>query len=187
MRALMPDQHSPQSVAAQLPGVYQGVFVVDGFCDALDDVLAPVLLTLDSMPAYLDPQTTPHDMLGWLAGWVGIALDPAPSADEQRTFVREAAQMLRWRGTARGLQEAIRLETGWAAEIEETGGTEWSSTPGAELPGEAGNRVIVRVTAAQPDLVDAGTVEEIVEHIVAASIPAHVGHRIEVVASTSRE
>ena len=177
----MPEQRAPHSAAAQLPGVYQGELVVDGFCAALDEVLAPVPLTLDSLPAYLDPQTTPRDMLPWLAGWVGIAIDPAPSVAEQRTFVRDAAQMLRWRGTARGLREAIRLETGLDAQIQETGGTEWSSTPGAALPGEPGNRVIVRISAAEPDSVDAGLVEE----IVAASIPAHVGHRIEVVAPTS--
>jgi phage tail-like protein len=187
MRALMPRQRTPVSVAAQLPGVYQGGFVVDGLCASLDDVLAPVLLTLDSLPAYLDPQTTPHDMLAWLAGWVGITLEPSPSVTEQRTFVREAAQMLRWRGTAKGLREAIRLETGLDAEIVESGGTEWSSTPGAALPGEATNRIIVRVTAAGTDLVDADSVEQIVENIVAASIPAHVGHQIEVVTPTPSE
>ena len=183
MRALMPEQRAPHSVAAQLPGVYQGELVVEEFCAALDDVLAPVPLTLDSLPAYFDPQTTPRDMLAWLAGWVGIALDPAPSIAEQRTFVSAAAQMLRWRGTAKGLREAIRLETGLEAQIQETGGTEWSSTPGATLPGQPGNRVIVRITAAEPDSVDAGLVEE----IVAAGIPAHVGHRIEIVAPTASE
>jgi phage tail-like protein len=181
MRGLMPDQLSPLSVAAQLPGVYQGELVVDAFCAALDEVLAPVLLTLDSLPAYLDPQTTPRDMLGWLAGWLGIVLDDAPTVGEQRRFVREGAEVLRWRGTATGLRDALRLEAGVAAEIEETGGTEWSSTPGAELPGDAGNRVIVRITAAEPDLVDAGLVEE----IVAAGVPAHVGYRIEVGAAAS--
>ncbi len=183
MRALMPEQRSPQSVAAQLPGVYQGEPVVDAFCDALDEVLAPVLLTLDSLPAYLDPQTTPRDMLAWLAGWVGISLDPNPELDEQRRFVREGAQVLRWRGTAHGLREALRLEAGLDAQIEESGGTEWSSTPGTALPGDETNRVIVRITAAEPDRVDAGVVEE----IVAAGIPAHVGHRIEVVAPSPSE
>jgi phage tail-like protein len=181
MRGLMPAQRSPRSVAAQLPGVYQDIPVVDAFCGALDEVLAPVLLTLDSLPAYLDPQTTPRDMLAWLAGWVGISLDPTPELDDQRTFVREGAQVLRWRGTARGLREALRLEAGLDAQIEESGGTEWSTTPGTELPGDGANRVIVRITAAEPDQVDAGVVEE----IVAAGIPAHVGYRIEVVTPTS--
>jgi phage tail-like protein len=176
----MPAQSVPWSVAAQLPGVYQGEAVVERFCSALDDVLAPVALTLDSMPAYLDPQTTPPDMLGWLAGWLGISVDPAPSIAERRALVREGAEMLRWRGTAKGLREAIRLETGLDVEIADSGGAEWSSTPGAELPGDPGNRVIVRVTAAEPELVDVG----VLERVVAGSVPAHVDHRIEVVAAS---
>lgn len=183
MRALMPEQRVAWSVAAQLPGVYLGEPVVERFCSALDDVLAPVALTLDSLPAYLDPQTTPADLLGWLAGWLGIAVDPAPSLADRRALVRDGAELLRWRGTARGLREAIRLETGLEVEIVDSGGTEWSSTPGTELPGAQGNRVIVRVTAAEPDLVDVG----VVERVVAGNVPAHVGHRVEVVAAPPAE
>jgi phage tail-like protein len=179
VRGLIPVPANPLAVAAQLPGIYQGEFVVDMFCAALDEVLAPVVLTLDSLPAYLDPQTAPPDMLAWLAGWVGIDVVGAPSVEEQRKLVRDGAEMLRWRGTARGLRAAIVLETGLDAEITETGASDWSSSPGAELPGEAGNRVIVRVTAADPDLVDAARIAE----IVIGCIPAHVGHRVEVVAA----
>jgi phage tail-like protein len=175
----MPGPANPLAVAAQLPGVYQGEYVVEMFCGALDEVLAPVVLTLDSLPAYLDPQTAPSDMLTWLAGWVGIDVIGAPSVAEQRDLVRDGAEMLRWRGTARGLRAAIRLETGLDADITETGASDWSSSPGAELPGEAGNRVIVRVTAADPDLVDVARIEE----IVAGCTPASVGSRVEVVAT----
>ena len=42
-------------------------------CAGLDEVLAPVLLSLDSFAAYLDPGTTPEDMLGWLARWLGVS------------------------------------------------------------------------------------------------------------------
>jgi phage tail-like protein len=176
----MPLKANPLAVAAQLPGVYQDEPVVDRFCDALDEVLAPVLLTLDSLPAYLDPQTTPPDMLAWLGSWVGVDVAPAPSVTEQRTLIRDAAEMLRWRGTAKGLHEAIRLGTGLDAEVVDTGASDWSSSAGAQLPGEAGNRVIVRITAADPDTVDLGRIEQIVSDCA----PAHVGHRIEVVAGS---
>jgi phage tail-like protein len=180
MRGLIPVPANPLAVAAQLPGVYQGEYVVEMFCGALDEVLAPVVLTLDSLPAYLDPQTAPSDMLAWLAGWVGIDVVGAPSVAERRVLVRDGAEILRWRGTARGLRGAIRLETGLDAEITETGASDWSSSPGAQLPGEPGNRVIVRVTAADPDQVDVARIEE----IVAGCIPASVGSRVEVVAAS---
>ncbi len=177
----MPDQPSPHSVADQLPGVYQGEQVVENFCGALDEVVSPVVLTLDSLPAYLDPQTTPSDMLAWLGGWLGISVTAAAPVGEQRALIREGAEMLRWRGTAKGLRAAIRLEIGLDAEIVETGATEWSATAGMPFPGEEGNSVIVRITAAEPETVDVGLVED----IVAANVPAHVGHRIEIVASST--
>lgn len=181
MRGLIPASAIAHPVAAQLPGVYQGETVVEAFCAALDDVLAPVVLTLDSMPAYLDPQTTPPDMLVWLAAWLGIDIDAASPVADQRALVRAGVEVLRWRGTAKGLRATIRLETGLDADIVDTGATEWSSTPEATLPGERGSRVIVRIVAAEPDMIDIGLLDK----IVASNVPAHVSHRIEVVAPST--
>src|SRR5215475_4703854 len=181
MRGLMPGSAIAHPVAAQLPGVYQGEAVVEAFCAALDEVLAPVVLTLDSMPAYFDPQTTPQDMLAWLAGWLGINIDNAPPIAEQRAVIRAGADVLRWRGTAKGLREAIHLETGLDADIVDTGAVDWSSTPETPLPGEAGDRVIVRIIAAEPDMIDVGLVDK----VVASNVPAAVNHGIEVVAPST--
>jgi phage tail-like protein len=181
MRGLIPVPAVAHPAAAQLPGVYQGETVVEAFCAALDEVLAPVVLTLDSMPAYLDPQTTPPDMLTWLAAWLGISIDTALPITEQRALVSDGVEVLRWRGTAKGLRETIRLETGLDADIVDSGATEWSSTPEAPLPGEPVSRVIVRITVAEPDMIDVGLLDK----IVASSVPAHVSHGIEVVAPST--
>jgi phage tail-like protein len=177
----MPVSAIAHPVAAQLPGIYQGEAVVEAFCAALDEVLAPVVLTLDSMPAYFDAQTTPQDVLAWLAGWLGISVDNSAPIAEQRALVRDGAEALRWRGTAKGLRQAIRLETGLDADIVDTGAADWSSTPGTPLPGEAGRRVIVRIIAAEPDMIDVGFLNK----VVASNVPAAVSYGIEVVAPST--
>jgi phage tail-like protein len=181
MRGLIPVSAIAHPVVPQLPGVYQGETVVEAFCAALDEVLAPAVLTLDSMPAYLDPQTTPPDMLAWLAAWLGISVYTASPIAEQRALVRDAVDVLRWRGTAKGLRGTIRLETGLDADIVETGATEWSSTPETPLPGAPESRVIVRITATKPDMIDVGLLDK----IVSSNVPAHVSHRIEVIAPST--
>jgi phage tail-like protein len=180
MRGLMPDHLNPLPVGDRLPGVLLVDDVVQQFCSALDDVLAPVVLTLDSLPAYLDPDTTPQDVVAWLADWLGIVLDPRQSVAEQRDLLRRTAKLLRWRGTVRGLREAVEFVTGVAPEIIETGGAEWSDHAGMALPGRAGNEVIVRVRLDDPRR---ATVRRI-EKAVAAVTPAHLRYVVEVVAST---
>jgi hypothetical protein len=63
------------------------------------------------------------------------------------------------------------------AEVTDSGGSIWSATPAAPLPGSAARHVTVRVRAADPDAVD----RERLERIVAEAKPAHVSHEIKVV------
>ncbi len=177
----MKGHSNPHSVSERLPGVYQYETFVHNLCAGLDDGLAPVVLTLDSFPAYLDPGTTPADMLSWLAGWIGVTLESGQAVDGQRRLVRQAVELLRWRGTAEGLREAIRTQVGVDPQIAETGGSEWSATPGTPLPGEPGNRVVVRLAVPDPGRIDVDRIE----NLVASWVPAHVAYRVEIVAAGS--
>jgi phage tail-like protein len=152
--------------------------VVQEFCGALDDTLTPIVLTLDCLPAYFDPITTPQDMLGWLADWMGLTLDPRQSVAQQRHLLRKTAKLLRWRGTVRGLRDAVAFATGVVPEIIETGGTEWSERPDTALPGRAGNDVTVRLRVADPRSISVRRLKE----VVAAVTPAHIRYSVEVVA-----
>lgn len=62
-----------------------------------------------SLQVLLDPRLAPPETLGWLAGWLGAVLDPAWDVARQRLFLRNALELYRWRGTARGLELALRL------------------------------------------------------------------------------
>jgi phage tail-like protein len=163
-------------------GLLPGLFQEDGFslrlCAGLDEVLAPAVVTLDCVEAYLDPSLTPSDFLDWLAGWVGMSLDQNWSEEKRRALVQRAAELYRWQGTARGIAEHVRLYAGIEPEITDTGGAAWSATPGGSLPGHSEPQVHVRVVLDGADDTD----ERHLDAIVAAAKPAHVAHRVEVVA-----
>jgi phage tail-like protein len=161
----------------RLPGPYQEDPFTVQFIAAFDDALAPVLVTLDNLAAYVDPDLAPDDFVTFLASWVGVELDEQTGPDERRRTVRSAVAAYRRRGTADGLTQVVTHACGGNVEVSETGGARWSTTPGAELPGEPGTQVTIRVTVDDPDGVDLPRLRA----VVAAATPAHVAPVIEVV------
>lgn len=176
MRKALPGLPSPAPVGLQLPGVFQDDGLMMRFVQAFDDGFAPVLATLDGLAAYVDPHLAPEDFLDWLAGWVGIDVDDAWTVEQLRSIVAQAAEIHRRRGTVRGVADAVRLVVDADVEVEETGGAQWSASPGAALPGEAEPRLVVRVRCDRPEDVDSRRLDA----VVASVKPAHVPHQVEV-------
>lgn len=179
MRTAVPGLPSPHPLMDLLPAVYLEHDFLTRFLAALDDVLAPVLLSLDNLPAHLDPRTAPEDFLEWLAAWVAVEPDPhAAPVERRRAAVRGAVARHRARGTLPGLAEALRVQTGGAEpEITESGGTIWSTTPGTALPGAGRPWVTVRLSVPDQGRVSRARLEELIR----AEIPAHVGFTLELV------
>lgn len=166
----------PSSLLEGLPGIYQDDDLSSRLVSAFDDLLSPVMLALDCLPAYVDPSLTPDDFLGWLASWVGAVLDENWPIERRREFVSSAVSLYRLRGTPSGLAAHVRIFTGANVEVRETGGVAWSTNSGAPYPGEAGYRLLVRVSGAAIP-VDAVRLDR----LVAAAKPAHVVHSIDLV------
>lgn len=179
MRAGLTDAPVPHPLVALLPSVYVEDDLTRRLGAAIDQVLAPVGLTLDSLPAYLDPDTAPEDLLDWLSSWVALpprgSLDPA----EQRRLVRSAHALHAARGTPAGLHAALVVALGHPVdvEVEEGGGVAWSTTPGAAPPGTGVPLLVVRVTVPAPD----ETALRRADDVVAVVKPAHLPHRTELV------
>jgi phage tail-like protein len=183
---------SPHPLAATLPGVYREAWIDDRardpgaepfgprFLAAFDDLLAPILSTIDNLDAYLDPGTTPEDFLGWLGEWVAATVDETWAEGGRRAFVSAAAELYRRRGTAAGLKAHIEIHTGATVEVIENGASAWSATPGGKIPGTVRPLVVVRVAVDDPAKVDKRKLEALVQ----AAKPAHVPHRVEVVKAT---
>jgi phage tail-like protein len=176
-RGTVPGLPVPYRLADLLPAVYQeeDPFIVR-FTGGLDEVLAPILATLDCLDAYVDPQVAPEDFLEWLAGWVGAVLDENAPLPLRRAAVSRAAHLHRSRGTVAGLRASLELLTGGRVDLTDSGGVSWSTRPGGTPPGGSVPRVAIRVVVPAGMTVSARAVQT----VVAAAKPAHVEHSVEV-------
>lgn len=175
-RTGVPALPTAQPIGLRLPAVYLDDEFTQRFTEAFDDVLAPVLATLDSFTAYLDPALAPDDFLEWLAGWVALSVDEGWTEAQRRVLVAYAVDLHRWRGTRRGLTAHVRMLTGGDVEVLDSGVSAWSDRPGAEVPGTGPPQAVVRVRVADPSTVDAGRLRA----AVVDAVPAHVAVTVEV-------
>ncbi len=177
---------SPYTGRPELLGRYLGEPLASDdflrrFLGLLDPSLWPVVETLDSFAAYLDPFTSPPDFLAWLASWLDLSLDETWTLERQRRLVASAVVLYRWRGTRRGLVEHLAAYLGSAPEvIDETGGVEVADAP-PPLTDEVSPlfRVILDT---RPDDAELRRLRSIVE----LAKPAHAGYRIEVRGTAAR-
>lgn len=177
-RGAVPGLLCPHPIGATLPGVYQDDDLAQRLCAALDEVLAPVVVTLDGLPAYLHPALTPPDVLDWLAGWVGLPDAVAWPLDRRRMLVARAGELHAWRGTPYAVREIVELATGIVPEIVDSGGTGWSRAARSRVPYKGRAELVVQVfvpTGPAPDV-------DLLTRLVALVAPAHLPWRVEVVA-----
>jgi phage tail-like protein len=174
MRGTVPGLASPHPLGDTLPALYADDSFVQRLCGGLDQVLAPVLATLDCLPAYLDPATAPTDLLEWLAGWVGVTATAEMPINQRRQLVAAAARLYVSRGTLSAIRTAIELSTGQTPEISESGGTAWSAEADAALPGVPDPGLTIRL---QPD--ERSLEESQLRRLIGAFVPAHVPWRLE--------
>src|SRR5215467_8354118 len=179
-RAYVPGLLSPHPLGDRLPSMYLEDSLVQRMTDAFDEVLAPIFSSLDNLEAYVDPELAPQDFLLWLGDWVGLALDESWPVERRRAVLAAAAGLYRVRGTARGLAAYLEILTGTEVEIQETGGTAYSTGSDIEPPGSPNFAMVVRMRALAGSQLDMARLEA----LVTAAKPAHVVHRIEVVGAT---
>ncbi|HEX6356360.1 phage tail protein [Actinophytocola sp.] len=175
-RGALPGLPSRHPLGEQLPTLYAADDFAQRFTSGLDVVLAPVLSTLDNLPAYFDVRLTPEDFLSWLASWVAVELDPDWPAPLRRAAVALAVELHRWKGTSRGLVDRLWLYLGVHARVLDGVGATWSTRPGGELPGAAVTEAVVQVWPGTAGAID----RDQVAALVAAVCPIHVTCTVEV-------
>lgn len=74
----------------------------EGFYTNLED-------KIEQLPRLLDARTAPVEALDWLAGWLGVVLDPLWSEERRRLFISHAFELYSRRGTVPGIEIALRL------------------------------------------------------------------------------
>src|SRR5262249_8759322 len=71
------------------------------------------------LPALIDPAAARADALAWLAGFLALPLPEVWSDSQQREAIARAYERYARRGTVAGLREALWLEAGVRASIDE--------------------------------------------------------------------
>lgn len=152
------------------------------FLRIFEDVLTPIERMVDVLPLYFDPMLMPDGLLPWLATWLDVVLDGRLSLRQQRELVKRAAWLYRWRGTARGLREHLRICLGAVPLITEL-------TDGFDLRGDTRLGSNTQLGTAHPAhivvTIPAGDKRELdielAKRIIEVQKPANITYAVQVV------
>jgi phage tail-like protein len=99
--------------ARYLPAVYREDEASADFLERFLANFEGVFTTLEdriaTASALFDVRSAPADTLDWLAGWLGLVLDPAVDESRRRLLIRFAMPLYQYRGTVQGLRLAAEL------------------------------------------------------------------------------
>jgi len=139
---------------------------------AFDEVLAPIISTLDCFPSYLDPEIAPMDMVTYMASWLFPMYEDQLSEEGLRHALATVVERSGWRGTARGVLEALETFNLASIDVQDSGSTVVSTKPTDPdtWPEVAPPTVkVVCVAGAHATLDD-----EQINNILRVLVPAHV-------------
>jgi phage tail-like protein len=111
LRRYLPAAFGPDPASADFADRFLGIF---------DRGFRSVESQIDRQADLLDPRSAPAeskaagapDMLSWLAGWIGVALDRAWPVARRRQYLMRVAKLYACRGTLPGLRSALLLYLG---------------------------------------------------------------------------
>lgn len=168
----VPGLATPFPLADYTPAMLAEDPVVQQLLDALDEVLAPIISTLDCFDAYLDPYLAPIDFVRYLSSWLLVSQQSGLSEEAHRTALALAVQRSTWRGTKRGIEARLRSLLDVDAVVNDIGSVTTSRdfTPPESWPVAPAPEVTISVPAARHLNVELVMVAEALQSV----LPAHV-------------
>ncbi len=106
----------------QLPTVMAEDPFTSRFVQVFEDVATTMRERSDAIDDLFDVTVAPPGIVRFIGSWVGIDVPASLPVESQRELVRAAGPLLRWRGTARGIEELVQAVTGTEATVSEQGG-----------------------------------------------------------------
>ena len=117
---------TPPRVRSLVPRAVLGDSLMIRLTAIFDELLDGVATQVDDLALLTHPALAPDAMVGWLCFWLGWDLTDWPSADAGRRLLRDAGELLTYRGTARGIQHLAEVLGGadvTAVEVTDPGST----------------------------------------------------------------
>ncbi len=105
----------------QLPQTMRSQPLMAAFSGAGEEIADSIRYQLHSLDAQLDPNTASPQMLAFVAGWLGFALDPRDDPALLRRVLRRLGAIMRTRGTTASLAELLTLLSGGAVTVSDPG------------------------------------------------------------------
>ena len=139
---------------------------------AFDEVLAPIISTLDCFPSYLDPDLAPMDMVMYMASWLFPHYEDQLSEEGLRHALATVVERSGWRGTARGIREALETFELASIDIQDSGNVVVSNKPTdpSTWPDVAPPTVKIVCVAGDHASID----DEQIVNVMRYLVPAHV-------------
>ena len=92
-------------------GAASGADFLDRFLALFESVLTPLEDQVAASWRLTAPDTAPAEALDWLAGWIGLSLEPGLEEHQRRRMIRRATALYRQRGTLAGLAGMLDIVT----------------------------------------------------------------------------
>jgi phage tail-like protein len=128
-RGLVDGLRTPFPLINAVPPMLAEDPFVQRMMPAFDEVLAPIISTLDCFPSYLDPALAPMDMVTYMASWLFPNYEDQLSEEGLRHALATVVERSGWRGTARGIKEALQTFELASIDITDSGSTVVSTKP----------------------------------------------------------
>jgi phage tail-like protein len=102
-----------QSSADRLPGIYrenpEAQDFTERFLALFDAAVEGIDQAIERVPALLDSQGAPPEILPWLGAFLDVAMDSSWTAERRRKVLKAIPAIYRRRGTVVGLRETVEL------------------------------------------------------------------------------
>jgi phage tail-like protein len=100
-----------EAADADSAGPASGADFLDRFLALFESVLTPLEDQVAASWRLTAPDTAPAEALDWLAGWIGLSLEPGLEEHQRRRMIRRATALYRQRGTLAGLAGMLDIVT----------------------------------------------------------------------------
>lgn len=171
-RRLVPGLRSPFPMINYTSSMLIEDPVAQKICASLDEVLAPIISSLDCYDSYLDVFLAPMDFVKYMCTWILVNPELGWDDDTVRKSLAHAIRFYEFRGTSRGIRDFLSTVFELDVTVEESGSviTSRDSTDASTWTIPSPPTATITVAARAGSVIDSG----LIGLVLTTAVPAHV-------------